>query len=502
MLNKKIPFALFGALAVSAAFAQAPEQSPAPIQRAIVSQSAATTPAPQEAPAAPAPESVPTPAPQAEPAPVQAAPAPQAEPTPVQAAPAPQAEPTPVQAAPAPQAEPAPVQAAPAQPQAVAAPQPAPQQYNQIPPQQGAPQQYNQGYYNQQPQGYPPQQYNQGYYDQQPQGYPQQQYNQGYYGQPPQGYPQQQYNQGYYGQPPQGAPQQYNQGYYGDPQQGYPQQYNQGPYNQAYNNPPPQEQPKDNKDVKTLHSLNVSVPIESETYKVKVTRSDDWDIDASHIGVYGNWNRIKVENSGYSSIFGLGGGYVGSELDGGGSKNLDFSGFDVNLKFGFGFAPLTNDFILAIHAFMGFDFKMISSITKDDGKNNDKDKKEISYDNYDYDDYDYYDYDSYDLSDIAYLLDNEGIDYKHEIELTILAFDLVLGGDIIIGYQITDFFGVMAGVDVSCNMIGLGYYGYEESVTVEFAGQKDSKSEDEKKFLMYNLTGPNIIPRAGIFFVF
>ena len=245
----------------------------------------------------------------------------------------------------------------------------------------------------------------------------------------------------------------------------------------------------------------MSVPIESETYNVKLTRSEDWDIDASHLGVYGNWNRIKVENSGYTSIVGLGGGYVGSELDGGGSKNLDFGGFDVNLKFGFGFAPLTNDFILAIHAFMGFDFKMISAHINDDTKNENKDKKSIDYDYYSYDDYG--DYSSYDLSDIAYYLDDiEGLDYKHEFEFTILAFDIVLGGDIIIGYQITDFFGVLAGVDVSCNMFGLGYLGEEETATVKFEGQSQSESRDDKKFLMYNLTGPNIIPRAGIFFVF
>lgn len=463
MLNKKIPFALFGALAVSAAFAQAPEQSPAPIQRAIVSQSAATTPAPQEAPAAPAPEAAPTPAPQAEPAPVQEAPAPQAEPTPVQAAPAPQA-------------EPAPVQTAPAQPQAVAAPQPAPQQYNQIPPQQGAPQQYNQGYYNQQPQGYPPQQYNQGYYDQQPQGYPQQQYNQGYYGQPPQGYPQQQYNQGYNEQQPQGYPQQYNQGYYGQPPQGYPQQYNQ----QAY--PPPQEQPKAHDDTRSLHSLNVSIPIEKETYNVK---KPDYDMDADIFGVYGNWNRIKVENSGYSSIFGLGGGYAKSELDAGGSSTLDLSGFDVNLKFGIGFAPLTSDFILAIHAIMGFDFKMLSATIKDDSKDNDKGS--IEYDGY--------------TIDIEELVE-AGVDYEHKAELSLLAFDVVLGGDIVLAYQVFEHFGVMAGVDVTCNMIGVGYFGYEESATVSYQGRSESDSQSDKKFLMYNLTGPNIIPRAGIFFVF
>ena len=484
MLTKKFQLCLWGFIVASAALAQTeePVQTQAPVQMATEPQSMESAPvqaATPEEPIAPAPQTVPVQNPA----------------------------PEPIQAAPVQEPAPQPMQVAPAQP----APQPmqaAPQQYNQGyygQPQQGYPQQqYNQGFYEQAPQG-APQQYNQGYYGQPQQGYPQQQYNQGYYEQAPQGYPQQ-YNQGYYGQPQQGYPQQqqYNQVYYAEPQQGYPQQYNQDPYyDQAYNTPFPQEQPKENKDVKVLHSLNVSIPIESETYKVNVTRSDNWDIDASHFGVYGNWNRIKVENSGYSSIFGLGGGYVGSELDGGGSKNLDFGGFDVNLKFGFGFAPLTNNIILAIHAFMGFDFKKISAHINDDSQNKDKDKKGTDYDNYGYDNYSYVDYSSYDLSDIAYYLDGvEGIDYKHEFELSILTLDIMLGGDLIIGYQITDFFGVLAGVDVSCNMIGIGYFKAEESVTVKFEGQKETESEDDIKFLMYNTTGPNIVPRAGIFFVF
>ena len=55
-----------------------------------------------------------------------------------------------------------------------------------------------------------------------------------------------------------------------------------------------EEEPEKEKKSKILHSLHVSIPIESETYDFK---KDHFKVDASHFGVGGSWNRIRIGNS-------------------------------------------------------------------------------------------------------------------------------------------------------------------------------------------------------------
>ena len=246
------------------------------------------------------------------------------------------------------------------------------------------------------------------------------------------------------------------------------------------------------KDYKSLQSFNFSIPILFETYGLK---SPDYDVDASHFGFGINWNRIRVEKSLYSSVVGLGVNYIMSEWDGGGKKNIKFSGLDANFKFGFGVSPLTDRFILAIHAIFVFDYKMQKAVFQ----------KKIG---------DYKMFQGLGMPD-------EVAKTKLELKYTAHNLDLELGGDLVIGYQFTSSFGVLAGVDITTNMIGVGALmsssevpdGLKEGVkgmtSAQYLNYPDEMNEldafsdhDDIRFFLYNTTGLNIVPRIGIFFAF
>ena len=252
--------------------------------------------------------------------------------------------------------------------------------------------------------------------------------------------------------------------------------------------------PKEEKDkgYKNLQSFNFSIPIQSETYGLK---GPDYDVDASHFGFGINWNRIRVEESLYSSVVGLGVSYIMSEWDGGGKKNIEFSGLDANFKFGFGISPLTDNFILAIHLIFAFDYKMQKAVFK----------KKIG---------DFQMFQNINMS-------NEIAQTSLELNYTAHNLDLELGGDLVIGYQFTSFFGVLAGVDITTNMIGVGALmsssevpdelkdGVSELSSSQYLKYPDEMNEldafadgDDIRFFLYNTTGLNIVPRIGIFFAF
>lgn len=249
---------------------------------------------------------------------------------------------------------------------------------------------------------------------------------------------------------------------------------------------------EEKKDYKSLQSFNLSIPIQSETYGLK---SPDYDVDASHFGFGINWNRIRVEKSLYSSVVGLGVNYIMSEWDGGGKKNIKFSGLDANFKFGFGVSPLTDNFILAIHLIFDFDYKMQKAVFK----------KKIG------------DYKMFQGLGMPDEVSNTNL----ELQWTAHNLDLELGGDLVIGYQFTQSFGVLAGVDITTNMIGVGALlsnsdvpeGLEDGVRTMTSSQYSNYPEemieldafghgDDIKFFLYNTTGLSIVPRIGIFFAF
>ena len=110
---------------------------------------------------------------------------------------------------------------------------------------------------------------------------------------------------------------------------------------------------------------------------------------------------------------------------------------------------------------------------------------------------------------------------KLELKYTVHNLDLELGGDLVIGYQFTSNFGVLAGVDITTNMIGVGALmsssevpdglkeGVEGMTSAQYSNYPDEMNEldafsdhDDIRFFLYNTTGLNIVPRIGIFFAF
>ena len=244
--------------------------------------------------------------------------------------------------------------------------------------------------------------------------------------------PQQQYNNGY-AQPQQGygQPQQYNNGY-AQPQQGYAQ-------------PAPQPQQKTGM---SLQTLNFVLPIEHETWDMN--SDGPGDADWSSIGYEFSWTRYRVNESGYSSVFGLTLGYVSGEMEPErANRGIDLSGMDFNMKFGWGMAPVANDVIVALHVLMGLDFKMVENE----------------------DDY-------------------PGVEYSSFV------FDVMLGGDFIVGFRLADNFGIVAGVDVTTNLFGVGAFSYDRNNSDDYDDYDDSWG------ISYLFSGINVVPHVGVAFIF
>lgn len=277
--------------------------------------------------------------------------------------------------------------------------------------------------------------------------------------QAPQNYsqPQQNYNQSY---PQQGNNQAYaNQGYaqpqqYGQPQQQYgqaPQNYYQpqGTYAPA---PVPVAPAKVPTGRTSLQTLNFALPIERETWDFDDLADAEW----SSIGFQFSWTNYKINKNGYSSLFGITLGFISGETE---MYDTDMGGLDLNLKFGWGVAPVSDNLTIAMHVLMGVDFKAIEGDVENRNKTRNSDN--------------YY---------------NDGYGSMNS-ELSATYFDLMIGGDFIIGYKLTESFGLVAGVDVTTNIFGFG--------VVSLEGQyEDSWAID------YIFSGINIVPHVGIAFIF
>ena len=153
-----------------------------------------------------------------------------------------------------------------------------------------------------------------------------------------------------------------------------------------------------------------------------------------------------LAESGYTSLFGLGAGYTSGDLkDTLLAEKIKFSGLELNMKWGLGFAPVSNNFIVAVHFFCGVNAKLAYGKVDVDGK---------------------------------------------QINPIAIYADAIIGGDVIVGYQILESFGVIAGLDITTNAVGIG--GYSREMT------KASKVTQ----LNYVFSGTNITPHFGMFFAF
>lgn len=259
--------------------------------------------------------------------------------------------------------------------------------------------------------------------------------------------PQQQYNQGnavpqqrtYIVQQPQ---QQYNQG------NAVPQQTTyivQQPQQQYYSRPYVQPQPaKPKKSGRSLQSLNFVFPIENETWKI-----DDGELEWNSFGFGFNWTRYWVGDNGYSSLFGLSTGYITGETQSKiGRRGPDLDGMNFNMKFGWGMAPVSDPLIFAFHFLMGIDIKAL----------------EGEYPNY------------------------------HDVDYSVANIDLVLGGDLILAFQVSNNIALIGGVDITTNFLGIGVLTYD----IRYTDDEDNENEA----IRYMFSGLNIVPHIGIAFVF
>ena len=183
------------------------------------------------------------------------------------------------------------------------------------------------------------------------------------------------------------------------------------------------------------------------------SRDRDFKMDMI-MGLQLKWTRDLVYQNGLSFEVGAGIGFINFPVNE--SKNYSYydpydhmnqidSRFDLNAKVGLGYAPFVNDFIFVVHAILGGDMKYL-------GK-------------------------SYQMEDFTQ-------------EYSTLLFNFVGGGDIVLGYRITERLGINAGVDVTVNLFGLGK---RES---RYGNSDNLETIDYK--LDHIFSGFQVVPHVGV----
>ena len=212
-----------------------------------------------------------------------------------------------------------------------------------------------------------------------------------------------------------------------------------------------------------FHSFSIALPMDWggtwEQYsnlKYENTFSRDRDLKMDMImGLQLKWTRDLVYQGGLSFEVGAGIGFINfpvneskkySYFDPYAHLNQIDSRFDLNAKVGLGYAPFVNDFILAVHAILGGDMKYL-------GK-------------------------TYQMEDITE-------------DISTWLFNFVGGADIVLGYRITERFGINAGVDVVVNLFGFG------NRTKEFNYSNDNFETIDYK-LNHVFSGFQVVPRVGV----
>ena len=212
-----------------------------------------------------------------------------------------------------------------------------------------------------------------------------------------------------------------------------------------------------------FHTFSIALPMDwggtweqssnLKYYDGSFTRDRDLKMDMI-MGLQLKWTRDLVYQGGLSFEVGAGIGFINfpvneskkySYFDPYDHMNQIDSRFDLNAKVGLGYAPFVNDFILAVHAILGGDMKYL-------GK-------------------------TYQMEDFT-------------DDISTWLFNFVGGGDIVLGYRITEKLGINAGVDVTVNLFG---FGKRES---RFGYSDDLETIDYK--LNHVFSGFQIVPRVGV----
>ena len=197
-----------------------------------------------------------------------------------------------------------------------------------------------------------------------------------------------------------------------------------------------------------LHTFSLALPMDwggtwvqysNFMYEDEFTRDSDLKMDMT-MGLQLKWTRDLVYQSGLSFVVGAGIGFIDFSVN---DYKID-SRFDLNAKVGLGFAPIVNDFILAVHAILGADLKYLGESYQE---------------------------------------------FEFTQEYSTLLFNFVGGGDVVLGYQITERLGINAGVDVTVNLFGLGMREFR-------FGEHDLETIDYK--LHHFFSGFQVVPRVGV----
>ena len=167
------------------------------------------------------------------------------------------------------------------------------------------------------------------------------------------------------------------------------------------------------KSYKLMHAFNVVLPIENAIWDDRLV--------GFGVGLGLNWSRYRIESSGFSTVASLALSFVNAEAH----YSDDYEGIDVNLKYGWGFAPIRNKGLLAFYGQLGFDFKYLDGANADGGE-----------------------------------------DYLGDL----LSFNLLqLGTKIIVGTTpINDRVRLICGIDVMVEFLTIGSYDRAESIIVQF----------------------------------
>ena len=212
-----------------------------------------------------------------------------------------------------------------------------------------------------------------------------------------------------------------------------------------------------------LHTFSFALPMDwggtwvqysNFMYEDEFTRDRDLKMDMT-MGLQLKWTRDLIYQSGLSFEVGAGIGFINfpvneskkySYFDPYDHMNQIDSRFDLNAKVGLGYAPFVNEFILAVHAILGGDMKYL-------GK-------------------------SYQMEDFT-------------DDISTWLFNFVGGGDIVLGYRITEKLGINAGVDVTVNLFGFG------NRTKEFNYRNDNFETIDYK-LNHVFSGFQVVPHVGV----
>ena len=196
-----------------------------------------------------------------------------------------------------------------------------------------------------------------------------------------------------------------------------------------------------------IKGLSFSLPVSSKTWNVDSW--DGWDdvvidVESSSVAFDVNYNSMSVSSGkdwGFSYLFNIGAGYNSTTLSyEKWSEDIDLSGGNVNLKFGWGVAPRCREnIIFAVHGFIAVDGSYV-----------------------------------------------EGT--KLDTDFNAVDIDFMIGGDCFCVIPLSKGFGLTLGLDIGVNAAGAG-------VLRSSTGDDDDDSGDT---FTYSGSGVTVTPRLGI----